>query len=110
VTLIVLTNIPGENDGSEEAVVFDVRDFNGCGDKIKTCLDILVKKNIPVTAINLHKIDIPVPSVTKGQRRLVLQHVDFYLISMSADKCGLITTWPRPVRVRPWIQNGVLPA
>jgi F0F1-type ATP synthase alpha subunit len=84
VTLLLLTTIPKE--GLEDLVVFDVGDFDGYGDKIKARLDILLKKNIPLTAVNLRKIDIPIPS--EGHRRLVLQHVDD-LMSMSDGQVWL---------------------
>jgi F0F1-type ATP synthase alpha subunit len=90
VTLLLLTSIPKKGLESEEdehsSVVFDVSDFEGCGDKVKARLDVLVKKNIPLTAVNLNKIDIPIPS--EGQRRLVLQHVDD-LMSMSDGQVWL---------------------
>ena len=81
VTLTLLTSIPG-TDGIEESTVHDVSEFDDCSVKIKARLEILIKKNIPLTAANLRKIDIPIPSVTEGQKRLVLQHIDD-LISMS---------------------------
>jgi len=81
VTLALLTSIPG-NDGIDESTVHAVEEFDDCSDKIKARLDVLVKKNIPLTAANLRKIDIPIPSVSEGQKRLVLQHIDD-LISMS---------------------------
>ena len=81
VTLTLLTRIPHES-GTDESIIHDVNEFDNCSDKIKARLDVLLKKNIPLTAANLRKIDIPIPSVSEGQRRLALQHVDD-LISMS---------------------------
>ena len=80
VTLTLLTHIPGSEDDAEG--VFDVSDFEGCGDQIRARLDMLVKNKIPLTAANLRKIQIPIPSVSEGKRRLALQHVDD-LMSMS---------------------------
>lgn len=88
VTLTLLTSIAGDDGAADASVVFDVSDFSGCGDKVKARLDILVKNNIPLTEVNLRKIDIPIPSVTERQRRLVLQHVDD-LISMSDGQIWL---------------------
>lgn len=81
VTLTLLASIPSVG-GTDETTIHEVSEFDDCSDKIKARLDILVKKNIPLTAANLRKIDIPIPSVTEGQKRLVLQHIDD-LISMS---------------------------
>ena len=76
VTLALLTSIPGNDGMNDESIVHAVEEFDDCSDKIKARLDVLVKKNIPLTAANLRKIDIPIPSVTEGQKRLVLQHID----------------------------------
>ena len=88
VTLTMLTSIPGDDDAADASVVFDIRDFKGCSDKVKARLDILMKKNIPLTEVNLRMIDIPIPTVTEGQRRLVLQQVD-ELIGMSDGQIWL---------------------
>jgi len=81
VTLTLLTSIPGNGEG-DDSMIHDVSEFDDCSEKIKARLHVLIKKNIPLTAANLRKIDIPIPSVTEGQKRLVLQHIDD-LISMS---------------------------
>jgi len=78
VTLLLLTTIP-RGDTSSDAV-FDESEFEQGPEKLKERVKMLVKRNIPLTAENLRKVDIPIP--TEGGRRLVLQHVDD-LISMS---------------------------
>lgn len=82
ITLMLLANIPSDGDDDSSAVVHQVSEFDDCSDKIKARLNVLVEKNIPLTAANLRKIDIPIPTISEGQRRLVLQHMDD-LISMS---------------------------
>jgi F-type H+-transporting ATPase subunit alpha len=88
VTLTLLTPIPSSKAADDESKLYAVEDFIQCSDKIKTRLDMLVKKNIPLTPANLRKIQIPIPSVSEGQRRLVLQHVDD-LMSMSDGQIWL---------------------
>jgi len=80
VTLLLLTQIPRSSD--DEDRVFEASDFEQGSAKMKERIKLLVDRKIPLTAANLQKIDIPVPSAAEGQRRLVLQHVDD-LISMS---------------------------
>lgn len=86
VTLLLMTTIPRMNTESEE--VFQESDFESCGEKIKARVKMLVQKNIPLTAVNLRKIDIPIPSSSEGERRFALQHVDD-LISMSDGQIWL---------------------
>jgi F-type H+-transporting ATPase subunit alpha len=86
VTLVLMTTIPGAQD--DENAVFLPEDFEQAGEKIKARLDILVNKKIPLTAATLRKIQIPIPSVSEGKRRMVLQHVDD-LISMSDGQIWL---------------------
>ena len=74
VTILMLTKIPSM-DSDEDTVYLD-SDFEGGSDKVKERIGLLVKRKIPLTAANLRKIDIPVPSSSEGQRRTVLQHVD----------------------------------
>lgn len=80
VTLVLLTSIPPAN--ADETTVFEETEFASSNDKVKTRIQMLVSKKIPLTVANLQKIGIPIPSASEGQRRLVLQHVDD-LISMS---------------------------
>mmetsp|Transcript_18096 Transcript_18096/g.25499 ORF Transcript_18096/g.25499 Transcript_18096/m.25499 type:complete len:679 (+) Transcript_18096:132-2168(+) len=86
-TLTMLTTVPSMH-GSTTDDVFELSDFEGSSEKVRARLDILLKKNIPLTAATLRKIDIPIPSVSEGERRFVLQHVDD-LISMSDGQIWL---------------------
>jgi len=89
VTLLLLQTIPKISDGKDEnELVFSPDDFEGSPIKIKERLEMLVQKNIPLTASNLRKIQIPVPSAEEGRRRLALQHVD-ELISMTDGQIWL---------------------
>ena len=90
-TLALLTTIPGMDGGdgdSSNEVEFSASDFEGCGDKIKARIDMLVDKKIPLTVATLRKIQIPIPSASEGRRRLALQHIDD-LISMSDGQIWL---------------------
>jgi F0F1-type ATP synthase alpha subunit len=82
VTLLLLQTIPRIHGGNTENMIFSPDDFNGSPDKVKERISLLVQKNIPLSAATLRKIQIPIPSVEEGMRRLALQHVDD-LISMS---------------------------
>lgn len=95
VTLILLSTLPGENDhdaanSGEDETAFDVSDFDGMSEKIKTRIAMLVKAKVPLTPKNLRKIQIPVPkpSQTENAKRLALQHVED-LISMSDGQIWL---------------------
>lgn len=89
VTLLLLQTVPKMVDAKDESdLVFTQDDFEGSPAKIRERLELLVKKNIPLTAANLRKIQIPVPSTEEGMRRLALQHVDD-LISMSDGQIWL---------------------
>jgi len=89
VTLLLLQTIPKISDGKDESdLVFSPDDFERSSIKIKERLEMLVQKNIPLTASNLRKIQIPVPSAEEGRRRLALQHVD-ELISMTDGQIWL---------------------
>ena len=89
VTLLLLQTIPKMVDEKDESdLVFTPDDFEGSPAKIRERLELLVKKNIPLTAATLRKIQIPVPSNEEGMRRLALQHVDD-LISMSDGQIWL---------------------
>ncbi len=89
VTLLLLQTIPKMVAAKDESdLIFTPDDFEGSPAKIRERLDLLVKKNIPLTAANLRKIQIPVPSTDEGMRRLALQHVDD-LISMSDGQIWL---------------------
>lgn len=92
VTLILMSTIPSEyetsNDGSgnseDDSIIFDPSDFESMSEKIQTRIATLVKAKVPLTAVNLRKIQIPIPrpSAAEDAKRLALQHVDD-LISMS---------------------------
>lgn len=87
VTLLLLTTIPKIPE-TEEDTVFSPDDFAGAPKKVKDRIDLLVERNVPLTAATLRKIQIPVPSDAEGVRRLALQHVDD-LISMSDGQIWL---------------------
>jgi len=78
VTLVILTKLPKPSVSDDK--VFDKRNFDGASDRIKQRIELLDAKKIPLTAANLRKIQIPVP--TEDFQRLAYQHVDD-LISMS---------------------------
>jgi F0F1-type ATP synthase alpha subunit len=81
VTLLLMTTIP-ESEADDCESVFSPQDFESAGEKLKARINVLVSKNIPLSSANLRKIQIPIPSIAEGKRRMVLQHVDD-LISMS---------------------------
>jgi F0F1-type ATP synthase alpha subunit len=81
VTVLLMTTIP-KLAGGDDGTVYYPSDFENSSAKTRERIDLLAKKNIPLTAATLRKIEIPIPSDTEGKRRLVLQHVDD-LISMS---------------------------
>ncbi|GAX15727.1 F-type H+-transporting ATPase subunit alpha [Fistulifera solaris] len=80
VTLLLLTTVP--EPSVDENTVYDESLFEGSPAKILERINLLTKRGIPLTAANLRKIDIPIPSTAEGARRFALQHVDD-LISMS---------------------------
>ena len=86
VTLLLLVKLPEMEAGGD--TVFSEADFEHHSDKVKDRIKLLQQRKIPMTAEKLRKIDIPVPSVSEGERRLVLQHVDD-LISMSDGQIWL---------------------
>lgn len=86
VTLTMLTQIPSNDDGEDS--VFEQSQFENYGANLKARIDLLVGKKIPLTAATLRKINIPLPSISEGKRRLVLQHVDD-LMSMSDGQIWL---------------------
>ncbi|CAB9512424.1 ATP synthase subunit alpha [Seminavis robusta] len=86
VTLVLLCELPKVQ--ADEDAVFAKEDFEGSSEKVRARLSMLVDKSIPLTAANLRKIDIPVPSAQEGKRRLVLQHIDD-LISMTDGQIWL---------------------
>jgi len=89
VTLLLIQTIPKMvKEKDESDIIFTPEDFEGSPAKISERLELLVKKKIPLTAANLRKIKIPVPSTEEGMRRLALQHVDD-LISMSDGQIWL---------------------
>jgi F-type H+-transporting ATPase subunit alpha len=88
VTLLLMQTIPKLSSEKQEEIAFSPEDFEQSPDKIKERINLLVQKEIPLTAANLRKIQIPVPSADEGIRRLVLQHVDD-LISMSDGQIWL---------------------
>lgn len=91
VTLLLLTSIPKPDDTADEADatnVFESADFDQTSDRIKERIRVLVENKIPLTATTLRKINIPIPTVSEGKRRLALQHIDD-LISMSDGQVWL---------------------
>lgn len=88
VTLLLLQTIPRIHGGNSEDMVFSPEDFKDSPEKVKERINLLVQKQIPLSAATLRKIQIPVPSVEEGMRRLALQHVDD-LISMSDGQIWL---------------------
>lgn len=80
ITLLLLTTIPELI--TDENTVYSESDFEGSPSKILDRINLLISRGIPLTAANLRKIDIPIPSMSEGARRFALQHVDD-LISMS---------------------------
>jgi len=90
VTLLFICELPKLNK-EEEDNVFSESDFENGSERVKTRIQLLVSKGIPLTPFNLRKIDIPVPSASEGKRRLVLQHIDD-LISMSDGQIWLDET------------------
>ena len=94
-TLVLLSTLDGafgnsDVDDEAEDFVFTAEDFAESSEKIKQRIDILVKKNIPLTSQTLRKIEIPVPvaSDNEKQRRYALAHADD-LISMSDGQIWL---------------------
>jgi F0F1-type ATP synthase alpha subunit len=81
VTVLLMTTIP-KLAGGDDDTVYNPSDFENSNAKVRERIDLLAKKNIPLTAATLRKIQIPIPSDTEGKRNLILQHVDD-LISMS---------------------------
>ncbi|KAL3944246.1 MAG: hypothetical protein SGBAC_001689 [Bacillariaceae sp.] len=87
VTLLLMTTIPSITNDDENRT-FTVDDFKDSPDKVKDRLKLLTERNVPLTTETLRKIQIPIPSVSEGLRRLSLQHVDD-LISMSDGQIWL---------------------
>ena len=88
VTLVLLQTIPKISSENQDEIVFSPEDFEQSPDKVQERIKLLVRKKIPLTATNLRKIQIPVPSADEGVRRLALQHVDD-LISMTDGQIWL---------------------
>jgi F-type H+-transporting ATPase subunit alpha len=84
VTLLLLTQVPRCDTNSDQ--VFDASAFDQAPEKVRERINLLVQRNVALTADTLRKIDIPIP--TEGDRRLVLQHIDD-LISMSDGQVWL---------------------
>ena len=87
VTLLLLATIP-KLTGSDENAVFSPEDFKDTPAKVQERIEWLVGKGVSLTAENLRKVQLPIPSDTEGGRRLALQHVDD-LISMSDGQIWL---------------------
>ena len=87
VTLLLLCQLP-DLTGGDEDTIYSESDFESGSEKVRARIQLLASKGIPLTAATLRKIDIPVPSVSEGKRRLVLQHIDD-LISMSDGQIWL---------------------
>lgn len=88
VTLLLLNTVPKMASADEDMILYSPEDFEGSSAKIKERIDLLVKRNVPLTAATLRKIKIPIPSSAEGIRRFALQHVD-ELISMSDGQIWL---------------------
>jgi F0F1-type ATP synthase alpha subunit len=86
VTLLLLHTIPKISDG--ENAVFGPEDFEGSSEKVKERIDLLVQRKIPLTADNLRKIQIPIPSDLEAANLFALQHID-ELISMTDGQIWL---------------------
>lgn len=87
VTLLLLSTIPVMTESDGDAV-FSPEDFVGTPAKVQERINWLVEKKVPLTAANLRKIQLPIPSDMEGRRRLALQHIDD-LISMSDGQIWL---------------------
>lgn len=87
VTLVLLCTIP-KLAAADEDTIYTPENFSSSPEKVKDRINMLVKRNVPLTAVNLRKIQIPVPSDDEGSRRLALQHIDD-LISMSDGQIWL---------------------
>eukprot|EP00934_Nitzschia_sp_Nitz4_P003476 Nitzschia sp. Nitz4//scaffold82_size85912//63966//65989//NITZ4_005151-RA/size85912-augustus-gene-0.78-mRNA-1//1//CDS//3329558865//3466//frame0 len=82
-TLLLLMTIPKQNEDGNEDAVFAVEDFANSPEAVRQRLQLLVQRNIPLTAANLKKIKIPQPNNAHAIRRsLAMKHVDD-IISMS---------------------------
>ena len=86
VTLLLMNIIPKLSDGKH--LVFGPEDFEGSPEKVKERIEMLVQRQVPLTAENLRKIQIPIPSDSEGSRRFAVQHVDD-LISMTDGQIWL---------------------
>jgi len=87
VTLLLLMKLPDTAD-DDVNTIYTESDFESGSDKVKTRIQLLASKGIPLTAATLRKLEIPIPSASEGKRRLVLQHIDD-LISMSDGQIWL---------------------
>jgi F0F1-type ATP synthase alpha subunit len=86
VTLLLLTSLAKVKE--DDDVTFEPSDFDQSSERIKERIAVLASKNIPLTAATLRKINIPIPTLSEGKRRLELQHIDD-LISMSDGQVWL---------------------
>jgi F0F1-type ATP synthase alpha subunit len=86
VTLLLLTSLAKVNE--DDDATFEPSDFDQSSDRMKERIAILANKNIPLTAATLRKINIPIPTLSEGKRRMELQHIDD-LISMSDGQVWL---------------------
>jgi len=73
VSILLIATLP-ETDS--EDTEFTIDDFSDANEKIRERIQLLSDKMIPLTASTLRKIQIPVPSVSEGKRRLALQHLE----------------------------------
>ena len=91
-TSVLLNILPKINELTEDEndMVFTEEDFAESSEKIRQRIQILVKKNIPLTPSTLRKIQIPVPvtSDSEKERRLAIQHSED-LISMTDGQIWL---------------------
>eukprot|EP00980_Cylindrotheca_fusiformis_P008267 scaffold1736_cov127-Cylindrotheca_fusiformis.AAC.81 len=87
VTLLLMASIPSMSSDGEDTV-YKPEDFEGSPAKVRERIALLVNRNVPLTAGNLRKIQIPIPSASEGKRLLSLQHIDD-LISMTDGQIWL---------------------
>jgi F-type H+-transporting ATPase subunit alpha len=87
VTLVLLCTIP-KLVAANEDTIFTPNDFASSPIAVKNRIDVLIKRNVPLSIANLRKIQIPIPTDADGTRRFALQHVDD-LISMSDGQIWL---------------------
>jgi F0F1-type ATP synthase alpha subunit len=86
ITLLLMHTIPSMSSEADGDTVFEASAFEQSPQKVRERIRLLTSKNVPLTAANLRKISIPLP--TEGKRLYVLQHVDD-LMSMTDGQIWL---------------------